>query len=95
METKEELVGIMRTATLAMNELKESLDYLDAVDMFVPSGDDMSDSQIEALGIIRAFHENLRKKMKKRYSVFEKALNDADEEFKRICREEEEKEVMI
>lgn len=88
-DKKEELVRTMRTAMIAMDELKESIDYLNAVDMFVPSADNLSDSQIEALNVIHAFHENLRKKMEKRYSDFEKALHDADEEFKRIYKEEE------
>lgn len=87
-DKKEELVRTMRTATIAMDELKESLDYLNAVDMFVPSADNLSDSQLEAVEVIHAFHENLRKKMNKRYSDFEKALHDADEEFNRICEEE-------
>lgn len=86
--TMEELAMVIRDATLAIVELDESLAYLDACDKFLPSPDECkTDKQLEALPVISKFHENLRKKMKKRREELNKILKDANDEFHNLYLE--------
>lgn len=80
--TMEELTMVIRDTTLAIVELNESLDYLDACDEFLPSEDEcITDKKLYALHVILKFHENLRKKMEKRREELNKILKDANDEF--------------
>ena len=94
--TKEELIKTQRDAVLAITELKETIAYLDAVDELTPLvSEDMTDKQLEAVRTVKTFHVNLRNKLNKRLSEFEKVYNDAIAEYNNILENERQSKTAI
>ena len=89
--TKEALVKEINNTQAAISEFKESIEYLDAVDEFMPSSEDCStEKQFIALGVIMRFHANLRNKLDHRMAVAKMALDSALKDYKRLCDSEQE-----
>lgn len=88
---QEALLNEINKKQMFISELKETIEYLDAVDEFMPSNEDCStEKQFIALAVIMKFHSNLRSKLDHRMTVAKKDLNDALEEYKRLCESEQE-----
>ena len=89
--TKEELLKEINNTQMVISELKESIEYLNAVNEFIPSCEDCTtEKQFLALGVIMRFHANLRNKLDHRMTVAKKAMDDVFEEYKRLCKYEQE-----
>ena len=91
--TKEKvaLIKEINNTQMAISELKESIEYLDAVDEFMPSTDDCStEKQFLALGVIMRYHAKLRSNLDHRMTVAKKTLDNALEEYKRLYESEQE-----
>ena len=90
-ELQEKMLKEINNTQMVISELKETIEYLDAANEFVPSCEDCTtEKQLLSLGVITRFHDKLRNKLDHHMIVAKKALDYALEEYERLCECEQE-----